>query len=488
MSKTNKKARLFSSTGRDRLELTVNSGGYSVVQESRNLKLSTGTNHVQLEGMPAQYKPASLLVLNVTGEGEFTLGPVSYKAASLNGQRLLAESIGSEVTVRCNTRKGRAREITGKLLAFSGNQVILERDKKVVVVNATDEQEFPGLPKGLSNSPALVLEAQAGASGEYLARLLYQTAGLAWNATHTAVYDEQQGLLTKLESWVSVNNGSGAQYRDATLKLLSGDTNGAALEAAGGGAFALSAAAAPMARSAKVRQAQSQSVGEQKLYTVPGKINLAEGENKQIPLFIAEQVPVTREYCLPAMPAWQRGQQGTSPVVIRLRLLNNEDSKLGKPLPAGLVNIFQPDTDGSLQLTGTAQMADTAVGEELSLVIAGCSDLKAERKLVESKTVEPQHKPVPQLGDAGTKSSVQEPAEEDEEPAFVDETWEVTLHNFKPDRDVEIVVKEEFPGKYEVLHSTHEFKAETANRASTTVKVDKAGKAILRYVVRYQQA
>src|SRR5437868_2793364 len=119
MSKRNspKKSRLLNSNGKSDLQVTVYNGGYSVVQESRGLKLSKGTNQVQLDGMPAQYRPASLLVVGVEG-GEFVLGPVSYRAASLNAARLLQDSIGTQVTLRCSSKKGKTRQVSGKLLAF----------------------------------------------------------------------------------------------------------------------------------------------------------------------------------------------------------------------------------------------------------------------------------------------------------------------------------------------------------------------------------
>jgi hypothetical protein len=39
-----------------------------------------------------------------------------------------------------------------------------------------------------------------------------------------------------------------------------------------------------------------------------------------------------------------------------LKLVNDADHKLGNPLPAGEVSIYQPDSGGTLQLTGNASL------------------------------------------------------------------------------------------------------------------------------------
>ena len=111
MSKKQSKSRFLNSNTKSGLEVTVYNGGYSVVQETRGLKLARGNNQVQLDGMPAHYRPASLLVVGVQG-GDFVLGPVGYRTPSLNPQRLLQESIGSQVTLRCTSKSGKqTREV-----------------------------------------------------------------------------------------------------------------------------------------------------------------------------------------------------------------------------------------------------------------------------------------------------------------------------------------------------------------------------------------
>src|SRR5262249_39802275 len=151
------------------------------------------------------------------------------------------------------------------------------------------------LPDGLSKKASLIVGAECATSGGVKARILYRTSGFSWNALHSAIYDEKKGEITRFESWAAVSNGSGASYHDAALTLLAGNIQ--PQDDFGGGAHlegVAMAAAAPMGKRANLRQAKAESVGEQKLYVVPERVTISEGENKQIPLFAANKVPVTR--------------------------------------------------------------------------------------------------------------------------------------------------------------------------------------------------
>ena len=52
----------------------------------------------------------------------------------------------------------------------------------------------------------------------------YLTQGLNWRADYVVVVN-QNDTKADLNGWVTVNNTSGATYRDAELKLVAGDVN-----------------------------------------------------------------------------------------------------------------------------------------------------------------------------------------------------------------------------------------------------------------------
>lgn len=503
-----KNANLVRSAAGDNTVLTVYQG-FGVVQQTRPLHLKDGANEIQLQGMPSQYLPSTLVVLDFQGVGSFTLGPISYQQANLTSAAILQRSVGSRVNLKVRSNSGRQRSIQGTLQAVLNDQLLIMKDnEKPALVRYADLEEtelLDGVPEGLNEKAHLAVSALADSAGSYTVRILFRSGGLGWSANHNAVYDETAGQLKRFDSSVFVTNNSGASYHDAELHLLAGNIGqqDGGLESAGGG-MRMMAMAAPKRHN--IRQASAQTVGEHKLYTAPGKVTLLEGESLQVPLFQATDVPVTREYFLPAPPyqGWQQENPGLSPVSIRLKLVNDAEHKLGNPLPAGEVSIYQPDSSDTLQLTGSATLDHVATGEAFGLTIGTSSDIKAERKLVESYEetdgeggggddnggevagAEPESPLTmgPPMG-ARSRSRVQETADDSEAaPKYRVERWEVTVHNFKADRAVEVVVMENFPESHTVLDSTHEFSQETASRHTATVKVEAAGKTTLAYSVR----
>jgi len=70
-----------------------------------------------------------------------------------------------------------------------------------------------------------------------------------------------------------------------------------------------------------------QSVGEQKLYTLPGKVDINVGENKQVPLLSAHDVPVDAEYYFSVSGDTDGGKQSVN---LRLQRLQRSESEPGQ--------------------------------------------------------------------------------------------------------------------------------------------------------------
>ena len=58
-----------------------------------------------------------------------------------------------------------------------------------------------------------------------------------------------------------------------------------------------------------------------------------------------------------------------------------------KPLPGGTARIYNPDSDGRLQLVGEASFGHSAAGEDVSLYAGNSFDLTAKRVQTEYTTV-----------------------------------------------------------------------------------------------------
>ena len=369
--------------------------GYALVQGQYPVRLNEGRNRFQIEGLPTQYDPGSLYFDQFLGTGDITVGPSSYLAANLTPQALLQRAVNKKVTVRYGgTTEAEQKEVSGTLVGVAGNTALLKVGRKVREIRNVVGYEYEGVPKGLSNTPSLSVTVDATAPGDYVATLLYKALGFNWNADYKLIYNEEKGTVG-WEGSVFVNNGSGAAFPDSAIRVVAGDAgeepqnDGMRPMAA---SFSLESApmggAAPRRASKSIRQATSESLGQIKLFAIPVRGDIAEGDSQKIPFFAAAEVPVKRENRVRVGYNWHWNARAEADVRTVLLFTNDEANKLGKPLPNGSVSVMQRDAAGVLLKSGGAYMGDVAVGEEAKLETGSDFDLKAVRLVKDSQKSE----------------------------------------------------------------------------------------------------
>jgi hypothetical protein len=518
----------YQSTGPDCTDVTVyQSGGQAVVREQRTLELKAGGNAVFLEGMPTQYSPNTLNVLEYEGvlnTGELALGPISYRAANLDKARILSGSVDQPVVVEKYLGNGHVERVTGTLKAVFGNEAAVERADTGTLFFAQVAQVelLGGIPAGLSATPSLMMTPKAKADGAYRIKILYETGGFGWSARHSAFYDEKAGKLTCFETSVAITNGSGANFKDAQLRLLAGSNY---RRNRGGLEMAMMSAAPPSPKGGGMRaQAASfeaadsvqETVGDSKMYTLSDAVTICDGETQQVTLARGSEVKVKREYFLgygwyQQVKEEDAQKQG---VMIRLRLVNDKEHNLGKALPAGEVNIFQFDSSGAPQKIGTTAISHVAEGEKFKLEFGPSSEVKAVRRLVDSKDTEVPRPPKkdegrvypqrdanfvdegPHMGPAVHNPRLRPPVQEEpvEPLRFTEEEREIIIYNYKAE-PVEVIITENVPvnAEWTWKPEKHELVEEFAQDAPGThtakvavpAKAD-GGKKVLRYRIKYQ--
>ncbi len=523
------------------VELTVYQSGDAVVHESREVDLPKGKVTIQLEGLPQNFVEDSFEVSDVSGPGNFKLGPDSFKPANLSSQALLAKAVGRKITLLEQTSQGQIRT-TGTLRFVLGNQLVIEDANGIQVLPLTQKFELESIPDGLSATPSLSLEPTTAEAGVYLLNSMYETGGLAWAPRYAVFYDDKTGTVTKLRCRVKLTNQTGADFDDAQLKLLAAhNTSRGGGRGRGARSAGLESAMQPMAAAASfgggadyADNAEVGSVGEQKIYVLPEKLTLKNGETKRPYLVVAKDVPVKAEFYLPAAYHYHFGNTDEDaqklPVFVRLRLRNDAENNLGFALPAGEVAVFQPDSTGKYQKTDPQlHIASVAKGEAFKLELTTpSSDVKATRRLVsfhqDPEEKAPEVEPVPEGGhvfpqhevaseggfEGGPRMTMsvqggprvgtpgeharrrQEVAEgsgkkakPEPKPRFREEQREITLYNFK-DKGVQVIVQESLPHGYSFLDKTHELTSDSENSGTFTIDVPANGQVTIGYGIRWK--
>lgn len=537
------------------VELTAYQQGPAVIRETRKVTLADGRSTLQLDGLPLQFVPGSLTVVSADGAGKFKMISTSFRNANLSLTTILAKAIGSHIVLSEDTQRGIV-DHTGKLLHIvDGRTAVLQEDdgaESVKLVPITNKVTLAdGLPDGLSALASLVMDVEAAKNGGYNLNNLYESEGVNWRPWYEAFYDHDSGKLVRFACYVELSNNSGTDFEDAGIKLIAGanhSVNAQPKHHRGARMQMLSMEAAPAADFGETHgggmdyeEADVESVGEQKMYTLPDTVSLENGETQNPALVFATDVPVDHEYHLDA--SWYAARRKGSdddlpklPVKVKLRLKNDSSSNLGIALPPGRVRVLEPDSSGQLQKTDSTTVRGHIARNEKFILELGnpARDIKASRELtyqhidpeIEKKDDNfidegPHPLPVqpmeaeeggmpevrmtmaaPTVVDPGKHDRIRRDAvenaaagkeeEEKEAPRFQEEERVVRLYNYG-EEDVTVHVHENIPANAEFLQDDTGFTrfSEASSAGAFEVSVpagsdDEPGELTITYRIKWQ--
>ncbi len=321
--------------------------------------------------------------------------------------------------------------------------------------DSPDRSFCPASPANLISRPTLVWRLDnAGASRRRL-EASYLTSGMSWKADYVLALGPDEDRAD-LSGWVTLDNRSGATYRDASLKLVAGDINRARPDAR------LRGAMMKMAAADAVRETAFQEEGffEYHLYTLDGRTTVKDNQTKQISLLSASGVPVAKSFVYYGAASYYRGQYGSpmtdQKVGVFLEVANTAGDHLGIPLPKGVMRVYKADSAGSLQFVGEDAIDHTPKDETLRIRMGDAFDVVGERLQTDYRA----------LGGSTFETA-----------------WRITLRNHK-DEAVRVSVIEPIPGDWTILQSSHTWEKTEAHTLRYEVTVPANGKVEVTYRAR----
>jgi hypothetical protein len=284
----------------------------------------------------------------------------------------------------------------------------------------------------------------------------YLAGKLSWNADYvlTVARDDKNA---DIDGWVTLTNGSGTSFRNASLKLVAGDLNRVRQAFGRLEADMLQEQTAPRSAAAMTQEAFS----DYHLYTLDRKTTINNNQTKQVSMLGATAFPVAKRYVVDGRAFYYRNvQQPGAPikdvVQVYYQFKNEERAGLGMPMPAGIVRVYQSDTKGGVHFVGEDRIAHTPKDETLKLRIGNAFDVVAERKQVDFQKI------------AGSVYEVE---------------YEVVIRNHKT-APVSVEVNEPIGGTWRILRASHQWVKTDAWAAQFTVPVAVDGTSTLNYRVR----
>jgi hypothetical protein len=439
------------------LAVTVYNSNLALVRDVRNVTFPRGAFDLRFMDIAATVNPATVHFRSLTEPSRVSVLEQNYEYDLLDPAKLLHKYVGRDVTlVRTREEDGSSREevVKARLLSDNGAPV-WQIGGEIVTGLSADHMRFPDVPANLYTRPTLIWTLDNTGGTQHRVEASYLASRLSWNADYVLTVGRDD-KSADLDGWVTLANGSGTSFRNATLQLVAGDLNRVRGEMADSlevNAMARKPAAAP-------RMAQ-EAFSDYHLYTLGRKTTINNSETKQVSMLSGTAIPVQKRYIVDGQAFYYRNAQHPGApikdvVQVYYQFKNESRGGLGVPMPAGTVRVYQADSKGGVQFVGEDRIDHTPKDETLKLKIGNAFDVVCERNQVDFEKI------------ANNVYEVE---------------YAVTVRNHKT-TPITIEMNEPIGGTWQMLRASHDWTKTAAWAAQFTVPVAADGTAVVKYRVR----
>ncbi|MCP3952666.1 MAG: DUF4139 domain-containing protein [Desulfobacterales bacterium] len=440
---------------RSSISVTVYNNNRGLVRDVRRVQLPVGAGELRFEDVAAHINPVTVRARSTTSEGGFTVIEQNYEYDLMDADKLLDKYVGKEIKIidpACSKQTASCGEIAALLLSNNRGQVFKIDGK--IYLGYPGIRVLPKLPEALIATPTLTWKYHNRLKAKQALEVTYLTREINWKADYVLALNRTENQAD-LSGWVTIDNKSGATYRNAGLKLVAGSPHAVENrpdQQVYAAESRLAVAAQPAFRESELF--------EYHVYNLQGKTDLKHKQTKQIKLLDAAPVKVVKKLEVRGLQHFYWRPYGQAarrvPVVVYIQFDNTGPNKLGRPLPAGIVRLYKADTDDSYQFIGEDRIVHTPKKETVKLRVGEAFDVVAER-----------------IQTAYRKISTRQH----------ESAWKITLKNRK-NEEVVVNIIESLPANWRILEKSHAYEKTDAFTVNFSVPVPRGGEVACSYRVR----
>lgn len=432
--------------------VTVYNNNLGLIKDTRKVSLPPGEGELRFMDVASHILPPTVHVRSLNHPSGFTVLEQNYEYDLMNAKKLLDKYVGRNIRiVDWNRHQDRKEVVEATLL--SNNEDPIYSINGEIYLGHPGYRVLPRIPENLIAKPTLMwIYANQGRDAHQL-EVSYLTSNLSWRADYVMVLNKTD-TASDLSGWVTVDNKSGATYKDARLKLVAGEVHRVEKERDE------EIPRMALMKAERAPQFEEKPFFEYHIYDLQRKTTLKENQTKQISLLEAGNVGVQKDLLVYGMKGsfTRKLMERTprQPVSVYIRFRNSRENNVGQPLPAGIFRLYKQDQDGSQQFVGEDRIAHVPKDEEVRLKIGEAFDVVAERIQTDYRQV-------------STRLHESE--------------WEITLRNHKQE-PVKVGIVEPLFGNWKVIANTHPFTKADAFSIRFDVPVPKDEEVKVRYRVQ----
>jgi len=442
------------STVKDQIEVqvAVYNNSIGLIKDTRRVILPSGEGELRFMGVASRIMPVTVHVKSLNYPEAFSVIEQNYEYDLMNANKLLDKYVGKNIKIMIwNEYQDRKETVEAILLSNNNGQIYKINDE--IYIGHPGIKVLPEIPENLIAKPTLTWLYNNKSSESHHLEVSYLTNNISWKADYVVVLNKED-TSANISGWVTLDNKSGATYRNARLKLIAGDVR-RVTEVDRDQAVMLG----HMERRA-APQFEEKPFFEYHIYDLQRKTTIKDNQTKQISLLEATGAKIQKDLLVEGSQGFftrhYRSRNPKQPVNVYIKFVNTEDNNLGIPIPEGIMRLYKMDSEGSLLFIGEDRVGHTPVDEEVSLKIGEAFDVVAERIQTDYKQVT-----------TGLHES----------------EWEITLRNHKKE-NVTVSIIEPLYGNWTVIDNSHPYTKKDAFTIRFDVPVPKDGEVKVKYRVR----
>ncbi|MFH1062767.1 MAG: DUF4139 domain-containing protein [Candidatus Omnitrophota bacterium] len=440
--------------------ITIYNNNLGLVKDVREIKLSSGVHDLKFMDVASQIRPVTVNIKSLSAPDKLSVLEQNYEYDLLNAQKLLDKYVGKQVKLLDkNYYTGKEEIVTAELLSNNGSPIYKINNE--IQVNPLGRIILPEIPDNLIAKPTLIWMLKNSNPKQQDIEASYLTNGINWKADYIAVIN-QDNTIADLSGWVTIENNSGATYKNAQIKLVAGDVNRVQEDRG----YAGRAKASRMMEQDAVKSFAEEAFFEYHLYTLQRQSTIKDNQTKQLELLKAMDIPINEKLIYYGADYYFRNQytgqaQSKEKIGVFLEIENKQKNNLGMPLPAGVIRAYKKDKEGSLQFIGEDKIDHTPKDEKITIKMGDAFDVVGERKQLEYRIL--------------SKNAAQR--------FDTEQQWQIKLRNHK-EKPVEVEVVEPIPGDWQIVNASEKYIKTEANTIKFVVKLNKDEEKTIDYQVK----
>jgi hypothetical protein len=370
----------FKTTAHDQqaISLTIYNGGRALIRDTRKFNLPRPSHEIAFMDVSQNIMAQTVAIKGLDVQEQ------NYDFDLLSPQALVEKNIGKNVRIaRRSSETGETLEwVEGKILSTNGGVILQMKGGSLESLknNRSYHMVFDDIPDNLRTSPTLSLTLFEDIKGQQQVEMTYLSEGLSWQSDYVLQLDKSEKQAS-LDSWITLQNQSGISYNNAQLQLMAGDVNMQAPQPR-----VMMRAKAMMEMAPVMSGVSEESIQGYHLYTVPHKTTIKNNQSKQIKLFSASAIHISKKI---EDKAWvdSNGLNKQESKPDQFLLFDNKKPALGIPLPKGTVRVYGKDGNGENQFLGEDRIDHTAVNDDLKIKLGKAFDISIVRQTTDHKQI-----------------------------------------------------------------------------------------------------